>query len=230
MTTPIFRDNWLDADNWPAFLGPYIGQPRVRALEVGTYEGMGATWLLDNVLTGAYSVIHCVDLFKSPGGRIRPDYEIYFDRNMSRHITTGRAVKYKGSSDQILRRLEYASYDIIYLDASHFADEVLEGAVLCWRLLKPGGILIFDDYRWGGTDMSPEELPATGIDGFLAAYRQQYEILHQGYQAIIRKNVNLREYFLSLCPACQRAIRFPYGKTINVCPYCGVDFWSQHED
>ena len=36
-------------------------------------------------------------------------------------------------------------YDIIYIDGSHEARDVLEDAVLAYRLLKIGGLLIFDD-------------------------------------------------------------------------------------
>ena len=38
------------------------------------------------------------------------------------------------------------NFDLIYIDASHYAPDVLSDAVLAFKLLKPGGILIFDDY------------------------------------------------------------------------------------
>ena len=50
----------------------------------------------------------------------------------------------------VLRRLPLESFDIIYIDGSHAVNDVLEDAVLSFRLLKPEGILIFDDYRWVG--------------------------------------------------------------------------------
>jgi predicted O-methyltransferase YrrM len=39
------------------------------------------------------------------------------------------------------------TFDLIYIDGSHAALDVMTDAVLCWRLLAPGGLMIFDDYR-----------------------------------------------------------------------------------
>jgi predicted O-methyltransferase YrrM len=50
-----------------------------------------------------------------------------------------------GPSQVELRKLPLGAYDLIYIDGSHFPADVLEDAVLSWRLLKPGGMLIFDD-------------------------------------------------------------------------------------
>jgi hypothetical protein len=44
----------------------------------------------------------------------------------------------------------------------------MEDAVLSFRKLKKGGIIIFDDYGWGGS-----ELTQKGIDGFLAGYHKR---------------------------------------------------------
>jgi len=38
------------------------------------------------------------------------------------------------------------NYDIVYIDGSHVANDVLQDAVLVWQLVKVGGFMIFDDY------------------------------------------------------------------------------------
>lgn len=50
-------------------------------------------------------------------------------------------------SDEGLIQLsqEKLRFDLIYVDASHVAIDVLQDAVVCWRLLEVEGILIFDD-------------------------------------------------------------------------------------
>jgi hypothetical protein len=59
-------------------------------------------------------------------------------------------------------------------------------AVLTWPMVRPDGIVIFDDYEW---KMLPDEIdrPKLGIDGFLAVHAGQYRALHRGYQLIIEK-------------------------------------------
>jgi predicted O-methyltransferase YrrM len=86
------------------------------------------------------------------------------------------------------------SFDIIYIDGSHAEDDVLEDAVLCSRLLKGGGILIFDDYRWAGffasgTCDSPTDFPKAAIDRFVQVFHKQFEVIHNSYQLILKKRL-----------------------------------------
>ena len=58
--------------------------------------------------------------------------------------------------------------------------------MLSFRLLKPGGILIFDDYLWRNYPQ-PQLNPALGIDSFLAGFAGRYQLLHKDYQVAIEK-------------------------------------------
>jgi hypothetical protein len=181
-----FTQDWLGprAEWWQPVLQPYIGTP-ARMLEVGSFEGRSATWFLDNILTHPDARIVCVDTFGgSPEhrGLDLTDLESRFDRNMARHA--GRFTKLKGSSHAILRTLEPASFDIAYIDGSHEAADVLMDAVLVWDLLKPGSIMMFDDYgtRWEGFDGL-----RTAIDAFLACMEGRYELIRKQYQVILRR-------------------------------------------
>ena len=51
-----------------------------------------------------------------------------------------------GRSQDLLRAMTGEPFDLVYIDASHEAADVLADAVLAWPLLKPGGFLGFDDY------------------------------------------------------------------------------------
>lgn len=82
------------------------------------------------------------------------------------------------------------SYDFIYIDGDHHAASVLEDAVLSFPLLKKGGIMIFDDYRWGEQlETTPERLniPKPAIDAFLDIYADKIKVLLKDYQVIIEK-------------------------------------------
>ena len=78
--------------------------------------------------------------------------------------------------------------DIIYIDGSHDENDVLEDAVLSWRLLKEGGILIFDDYRW--LRLYPDQniaLPIVAIDAFYRSFESHLEVIHNSSQLLLRK-------------------------------------------
>jgi predicted O-methyltransferase YrrM len=80
----------------------------------------------------------------------------------------------RGYSHEVLPTLEDNSFDIIYIDGNHEPEYVLEDAVLAFRKLKVGGRLIFDDYGWGGPDLTKR-----GIDGFLNGYHKRIIVLGQ---------------------------------------------------
>jgi len=82
-----------------------------------------------------------------------------------------RAKIMRGESQTILRGMERKPFfDFIYIDGDHHASAVLEDAVLCFPLLKDGGLLIFDDYLWGGMPYDWQR-PRIAVDGFLEAMR-----------------------------------------------------------
>jgi predicted O-methyltransferase YrrM len=91
-----------------------------------------------------------------------------------------------GQSQDVLRGLSGERFDLVHVDGSHAAADVLADAVLAWTLLVPGGILGFDDYGWR-VSPDPAECPAAGIDAFLAAMRGRFAELHRGYQVWVRK-------------------------------------------
>ena len=63
-------------------------------------------------------------------------------------------------------------FDIIYIDGNHEPEYVLEDGVLSFRKLKVGRIMIFDDYEWGGPDLTQR-----GIDAFLSGYHKRISVL-----------------------------------------------------
>jgi predicted O-methyltransferase YrrM len=92
----------------------------------------------------------------------------------------------KGRSQITLKTLPLESYDIVYIDGSHAAPDVLADAVLSWSLLKKGGIMIFDDYMldW---ELPPQDRPKIAIEAFLRIHKNELQKLHQGYQIIVKK-------------------------------------------
>lgn len=146
-TSDVFSSN---IPVWRKVLAPYAGRPNVHYLEVGVLEGRSAIWMLENILTHPSSTLTGVDLF--PG-----DLQERYLANLQLSGYAGKAITIKGLSQLELRRLQPDSYDIIYVDGGHTADMVLADAALCWQVLKTGGLLIFDDYRWE-RETYPDEL------------------------------------------------------------------------
>jgi len=65
---------------------------------------------------------------------------------------------------------------LIYIDASHYAPDVLSDAVIAFKLLKPGGMLIFDDYLWSG-DENIVYYPKIAIDAFTNIFSKHIKLI-----------------------------------------------------
>jgi SAM-dependent methyltransferase len=168
---------------WQQALEPYRGRPGLRYLEVGTFEGRSLFWVLEQILTNASSTAVGIDPYLGKWGASK---EEIFRRNLERSGAGDRVKLIKGLSQVELRKLPLQSFDIVYIDGSHAAADVLEDAVLAWRLLKPGGMLIFDDYLWRpGTPL--EDRPRKAIDDFHWFFKDRFDVVHSDYQVFLRR-------------------------------------------
>lgn len=184
----MYSVNWFfnNIPEWNKILKKYKDKP-TQALEVGSYEGMSATWLLNNILTHKNSHITCIDNFSQRAPETKWNVEKAFLHNMSDF--KGKYKLLKGFSSQMLKSKDAMSkeYDIIYIDADHHSRHVLEDAVLCFPLLKPGGIMILDD----NTDNKEHDnrCPKPAITAFLNAYANEIKVLHNKWQVILSKRI-----------------------------------------
>lgn len=185
----VFTSDWFSPNIplWQDVLGHMRGQP-VHALEVGSYQGMSAVWAMFNILTHPNATLTCVDTWEgaymyTPAQK--RELMAVFNHNT---LSFGdRIIKKRGVSQEVLRT--YAprpQFDYVYVDGDHRAVSVLEDAVLAFKLLKVGGVLIFDDYKW---DLPVPEIdrPFMAIDAFMKLYEPQVQVLHVAYQVYLKK-------------------------------------------
>jgi predicted O-methyltransferase YrrM len=175
---------------WEELFASLKGKPNFNYLEIGVFEGKSFFWVLDNILTHESSRATGIDIF--PG-----DVEGRFMANLQASGNEARVTVIKGSSQVELRNLPMGSYDLIYVDGSHAAKDVLADAVLCWPLLKNGGLMILDDYQWS-LEWPLEFRPQIAIDSFLTVFRNDLEVVHGGFQLVIRKREFQVPYLLRL--------------------------------
>jgi predicted O-methyltransferase YrrM len=166
--------------SWQGLLEELRGRPNLRVLEIGSYEGRSAIWFLENVVTDPSATLTCVDPWWW-----RED-ELRFDHNLLVSGHAARVTKLKGPSDEVLPPLPHDSFDLIYVDGSHRAMNVLMDGALAWQRVKPGGMVIFDDYRWD-PHKPAHERPEPAIDLLLELLDGRHELLLKEYQLAIRK-------------------------------------------
>ena len=206
--SPYDLTNTWFRDNAKPFWERLIPGLQIRAaLEIGSYEGASACFLVDRVAAQAPLTLHCIDTWAGgiehqPDGTAPADMQAVeerFHRNIRAAI--GRAAHpvdlrvHKGYSDDCLVRLIAdglaGSLDFIYIDGSHQAPDVLADAVLAFKLLKVGGHLVFDDYIWSEVlpyGQDPIRCPKPAIDAFTTLYCRRLQILEAPlWQLYVRK-------------------------------------------
>lgn len=182
-----FTEDWFTANIpvWEKALASCKGKPGLRYLEIGSHEGRSAVWMLENILTDPTAQLTAIDIFDGP-------YKDRYLANIQRTGAADRVTTLTGFSQLVLRELPLGAFDIVYVDGSHAKDDVLEDAVLCWRLVKEEGLLIFDDYQWVGCFVSgtcdrPTDCPKVAIDAFVQCFREHFEVIHNSCQLILKK-------------------------------------------
>src|SRR5688500_5749869 len=174
-----FRTDWFtwNLPVWEAVLAEYKGKPNLHYLEVGVFEGRSALWMLDNILTHPTSRFTGVDPFlDSPG--VEGFKDIFF-ANLKLSGHEDRSTLLIGFSQIELRKVSVDSCDIIYIDGS-------EDAVRSHRRLEQGGLLISDDYL-GGTAGPAKLRVKPAADVCHAFFKDEYDVVHSGYQLLMRK-------------------------------------------
>ena len=166
-----------------------------KILEIGSFEGLSAVWMTKNLLADG-GEITCIDTWA--GGEehkvIGMDLSIVeerFDHNMEMlaiEEPNKKSVKCKGlSAVEIAKQVAQGNqFDLIYVDGGHTTIDCITDAVIAWQALKPGGVMILDDYLWQDRPVGPMH-PKPAIDAFLNFFYADLTVLYMNYQVAVQK-------------------------------------------
>lgn len=181
--------NWFlsQQHNFENYLTKFTGLPNLKFLQIGAYTGDASVWLLDNILTDPSSTLTDVDTWEGSDEQDHKaisfsDVQVYYTERTEKY---NNLLSIRSKSEYVLPNLK-ETYDFIYIDGAHTEKAVADDAEGAWGILKPNGILAFDDYRWG-QDLPLYLTPKPAIDKFLNKYLGSYELLTKEYQVWIVK-------------------------------------------
>ena len=194
---PSYSHVWFNPKAFSC-LEKFANKSNINFLEIGCFEGYGTNYFIDNFLDGTNSTITCVDPWikyseSTVTGMSEWDDVINQETfNVFRRNTDQNSAKItirRGLSKDILPSLN-GFFHFILIDGDHSEEAVWLDAIMSFRLLHSGGIMIFDDYDWNIGKMSPK----LAIDRFVEEYKDVIYHKQIGNQIIVEKiAANLQE-------------------------------------
>ena len=189
-----FTKNWFDWSPpiWTQLI-PLLPE-RKNFLEIGSFEGRSTVWTAENMMEDGGEIV-CIDTWEGGMEHVHGEMvgaEGRFDKNMAllKEKFPERGVnKQKGLSTTWLPTLrhENCTFDFIYIDGSHVAKDVITDACMSWPMLKISGFMVFDDYLWKPQGLTAMDRPKIAIDAFTNMFENELEVVHVGYQLVVRK-------------------------------------------
>jgi SAM-dependent methyltransferase len=174
---PKFTSDWFsnNIERWEKHVKPKLLKygKGVRILDIAPYEGRSTLWLLDNI-----PGCHVTVLQTSTNKKVIKN----LDNNLQPY--KNRASILVGGLEQLSNMMNEA-FDFINIDIGVDARFTLEAAVTSFNLLKPGGLMVFDDYT---TDrLHGYQCPKPAIDAFTGSYSRYIKIFHASWQLMLLK-------------------------------------------
>ena len=196
----VFTQDWFHTyirEDWTR-LTSHLGNSRLRILEIGAFEGTSTVWMLENLMEHPKSSILVVDTFEGGMEHHAPHYAYHlptlYDRfranvDLCPHAHKLEVRRMRSETALLELRRQAAAFDLIYIDGSHVAMDVLTDAVLAWPMLAMHGTLVFDDWRWRGY-LEDCYNPRIAIQSFLYCAAPSVETNETEYQMWVTKVEN----------------------------------------
>lgn len=197
--------------DWTTFLSKSLSrifpQPVTgpkTAVEIGSFEGRG-TRLLFNYLIEPHkdSRLLCVDPWRDEYvssvtlcfAGIDPLFAGQYQRFLRNTEDLGnRVITHRGTSNEVLPMLT-ARLDFTYIDGDHSPGQVFRDASMVLPLMKKGGIILFDDYRWEHNGVKCSE----GIDRWLEVNNSRINILFKDDQVAVSVATPISYHVYAVC-------------------------------
>ena len=165
---PDYWLNILPLDN-------YKNRP-ILYLEIGAHYGANIVEVAKTYGSHPESKLYCIDPWEDYVEY--PEYKgkqetIYstFIKNVENSGNKAKIISIRGYSNIELLKFQDNIFDIIYIDGNHESEYVLEDAVLSFRKLKSGGVMIFDDY----VEYDPKV--AISVNSFVESYKKRLTVI-----------------------------------------------------
>lgn len=181
-TTDYFS---LNAYYWHSIINKTFN--RFSYLEIGSWEGNSAMFILKNFNTKNVTCVDIWDLYNDSSKSEQIKRFENFQSNLKEF--NERFSFHKSTSDEFFKNNE-KKYDVIYIDGWHEAPQVYRDICNSWYCLNEGGLVVCDDFFYGDIiNNKNNNLPADSINRFILENQNKLKILNVNNTQIFIKKI-----------------------------------------
>jgi predicted O-methyltransferase YrrM len=175
----------LNAYYWHSIINKTFN--RFSYLEIGSWEGNSAMFILKNFNTKNVTCVDIWDLYNDNSKSEQVKRFNNFQSNLKEF--NDRFSFYKSTSDEFFKN-NGKKYDVIYIDGWHEAPQVYRDICNSWNCLNEGGLVICDDFFYGDIISNKNNnLPADSINRFILENQNKLKILNVNNTQIFIKKI-----------------------------------------
>ena len=184
-----FNEDWFSNNIpvWELIFKTEINiEKQIEYLEIGSYEGRSTIYICEEFknfsITSVDPYLQYDEIEKYiDENNMEKKYKI-FRQNIN--LFQDKVKFFRLSSDNFFKQNKFF-FDIIYIDGSHFANDVKKDFIQSIKILNKNGLIIFDDFMWNHyTNMSDN--PISGILPLLENF-PELKVIFASDQLIIKK-------------------------------------------
>jgi len=175
-------DDWFSGNMnvWEYYLE---NLKEIKYLEIGSFEGRSAVFVgeLNNV-----KEVTCVDTFEGSDEHNNINFDLVYNncsKNLKKLNISYNLIK---NSSHNFFKINDNKFNVIYIDGSHFYNDVKKDFINSMNSLVEGGILICDDFFWFFYEKK-EDNPIGAILECYENNKKNLEILFVNRQIIFKK-------------------------------------------
>jgi hypothetical protein len=160
-----------------------INLKEIKYLEIGSFEGRSAIFVgeLKNVVH-----LTCVDTFEGSDEHNNINFDLVHKNCLDNLKKLNKSYNLIKDTSHNFFKKNNKKFNVIYIDGSHFYDDVKKDFINSMNSLDDGGILICDDLLWFNYKKI-EHNPIKAVLECYEIYKKNLEILFINYQVIFRK-------------------------------------------
>lgn len=168
------------------FFLPKDSDKKFNYLEIGCYEGLSSFYMVSEYKNINAYFIDLWDMPNENSKSLTNNFQVV-EKKFDENLLNYRFTKIKGDSVISMRNIfrQKINFDFIYIDGSHNGEDILSDSIDAFKILKPGGLIFFDDFLQFEKDRQIQSY--SGIEKFLELYKNYIEIVYFQNNLVIKK-------------------------------------------